>query len=93
VLAPGGAGYFMVNFFRENPYTHRWAGLIKVPVHLLGGDDYCALARQGGFARCRHRTIPDPTPVPDVYTPRHYESREAMRASRDIGSLLVVVGK
>ncbi len=93
VLAPGGTGFFMVNFFKENPYTHRWAGLIKVPVQLLSGDEYCALARQGGFAECTHRTIPDPTPVPEVYTPRHYESREAMKASREIGSLLVTARK
>jgi ubiquinone/menaquinone biosynthesis C-methylase UbiE len=93
VLAPGGAGFFMVNFFRENPYTHRWADLIKVPVQLLSGDEYCALARKGGFERCRHQTIPDPTPVPEVYTPHHYESREAMQASYDIGALLIVVEK
>ncbi len=90
VLKPGGAGYFMVNFFKENPYTHRWADLIKVPVQLLSGDQYCTLAREAGFARCRHQTIPDPTPVPEVYTPRHYESREALQASRDIGALLVI---
>ncbi len=93
VLAPGGAGYFMVNFFKENPYTHGWKQLIKVPVQLLSGDEYCELAREGGFAACRHQTIPDPTPVPDVYTPHHYESREAMKASRDIGSLLIVAEK
>lgn len=63
---------------------------IKVPVQWLGGEEYCAFAREAGFARCRHLTIPDPTPVPDVYTPRHYESREAMQASRAIGSLLIV---
>jgi arsenite methyltransferase len=90
VLAPGGVGYFMVNFFKENPYTHRWASLINVPVQLLGADEYCALAREGGFARCRHQTIPDPTPVPDAYAPHHYESREAMKASREIGALLIV---
>ncbi len=90
VLAPGGVGYFMVNFFKENPCTHRWASLIKVPVQLLSADEYCALAREGGFARCRHQTIPDPTPVPDAYAPHHYESREAMKASREIGALLIV---
>jgi ubiquinone/menaquinone biosynthesis C-methylase UbiE len=93
VLEPGGAAYFMVNFFRENPYTHRWADLIAVPVQLLSGEEYCALAREGGFARCRHQTIPDPTPVPEQYEPRHYESKEAMQASRDIGALLVVAEK
>jgi ubiquinone/menaquinone biosynthesis C-methylase UbiE len=93
VLAPGGQAYFMVNYFKENSYTHRWASLIKVPVQLLSGDEYCALAREGGFARCRHQTIPDPTPVPDRYEPRHYESKEAMQASRAIGALLVIAEK
>jgi ubiquinone/menaquinone biosynthesis C-methylase UbiE len=90
VLAPGGAAYLMVNFFKENPYTHRWASLIKVPVHLLGGDEYCAKAKEAGFATCRWETVPDPTPVPDHYDPVHYESKEAMQASLAIGALLVV---
>jgi len=89
VLAPGGAAYLMVNFCKENPYTHRWAELIKVPVHLLGGGEYCAMARQAGFARCRHEMVPDPAPIPEPYDPVHYESREAMRASFAIGALLV----
>ncbi len=89
VLAPGGVAYLMVNFFRENPYTHRWADLIKVPVHLLGGDEYCAKAREAGFTRARWETVPDPTPVPDHYDPVHYESKEAMRASFAIGALLI----
>jgi SAM-dependent methyltransferase len=93
VLAPGGAAYLMVNFFKENPYTHHWAGLIKVPVHLLGGDEYVAKAREAGFAKCRWETVPDPTPVPEHYDPVHYESKEAMQASLAIGALLVVAHK
>ncbi len=89
VLAPGGTAYLMMNFFKENPYTHRWASLIKVPVHWLGGDEYCALAHDAGFARCRWETVPDPTSVPDHYDPVHYESKEAMQASLAIGALLV----
>ena len=89
VLVPGGAGYFMVNFFKENPYTHRWAGMIKVPVQLLSGDEYCAVAVQAGFSACGHFTIPDPTPVPPDYTGRHYGDAEKMRAARAIGSLVI----
>jgi arsenite methyltransferase len=89
VLVPGSAAYVMMNFFKENPYTQRWAGLIKVPVHWLGGEEYCALAREAGFARARWETVPDPTPVPDHYDPVHYESREAMQESLAIGALLV----
>jgi SAM-dependent methyltransferase len=93
VLAPGGAAFLMVNLFRENPYTHRWVELIGMPVHLLGADEYCAHAREAGFPRVEHRMIPDPTPVPDDYHGRHYESPEALRASRAIGSLLVIARK
>lgn len=93
VLAPGGRAYLMVNFFRENPYVHHWAQLLQVPVHLLGGDEYCAVAVGAGFAACRHFTIPDPTPVPDDYCGRHYGDAETMRAARAIGSLVVLCEK
>ena len=93
VLAPGGRVFAMVNYFKENPYVHHWASLLDVPVQLLGGDDYCALARRAGFATCRHETIPDPTPVPPDYSGRHYGDAETMRAARAIGSLLVVCEK
>lgn len=93
VLAPGGQAYLMVNFFRENPYVHHWAQLLDVPVQLLGGDDYCGFATGAGFARCRHFTLPDPTPVPPDYRGRHYGDAEKMRAARAIGSLVMVCEK
>lgn len=93
VLMPGGRAYLMVNFFRENPYVHHWAQLIDVPVQLLSGDEYCRLAEEAGFPRCRHFTIPDPTPVPPDYKGRHYGDAEKMRAARAIGSLVVVCEK
>jgi ubiquinone/menaquinone biosynthesis C-methylase UbiE len=89
VLQPGGTVYVMVNFFKGNPYTHHWAQLLAVPAHLLSGDEYCAHATAAGF-RCRHTTIPDPTPVPPDYTGKHYGTPENMRASRAIGALLVI---
>jgi SAM-dependent methyltransferase len=93
VLAPGGRAHLMVNFFKENPYVHHWAQLLSVPVHLLGADEYCGLATTAGFARCRHFTIPDPTPVPPDYKGRHYGDAERMRAARAIGSLVIVCEK
>jgi arsenite methyltransferase len=93
VLMPDGKAWLMVNFFRENPYVHHWAQLLDVPVHLLSGDEYCSLGTDAGFARCRHFTIPDPTPVPPDYKGRHYGDAEKMRAARAIGSLVVVCEK
>jgi arsenite methyltransferase len=93
VLTRDGRGFFMVNFFRENPYVHHWAGLLRVPVHLLSGDEYCQAARDAGFARARATTIPDPTPVPPDYTGPHYIDAEKMRAARAIGSLVVIAEK
>ncbi len=92
VLAPGGRAFLMVNFFKENQYTHHWAKLLEVPVHLLSGEEYCALAQAASF-RCRHMTVPDPTPVPPDYRGRHYGTPENMRASRAIGALLMVAEK
>ena len=93
VLARGGRAFLMVNFFKENPYVHHWAELLEVPVQLLGGEDYCGLAREAGFPECEHETIPDPTPVPADYRGRHYGTAERMRAARAIGSLVVVCRK
>jgi arsenite methyltransferase len=93
VLTPGGAGFFLMNFCKENPYTHRWAEIETVPMQLLSGDEYCARALEAGFARCRHQLIPDPTPTPPTYTPKHYASLADMRASREIGSLVVIAEK
>ncbi len=92
VLAPGGRAFLMVNFFKENPYTHHWTKLLDVPVHLLSGEEYCALGQAAGF-RCRYQMVPDPTPVPAGYCGRHYGTPENMRASRAIGALLVVAEK
>jgi SAM-dependent methyltransferase len=93
VLLPDAQAWLMVNFFRENPYVHHWAELLDVPVHLLSGDEYCAYATAAGFERCRHFTIPDPTPVPPDYKGRHYGDAEKMRAARAIGSLVIVCEK
>ena len=54
-------------------------------------EEFDTWARAGGFSHVRGCTIMDPTPVPEVYTPRHYESRDAMKASREIGSLVIQV--
>jgi len=93
VLQPGGRAFLMVNFFRENPYVHHWAGLLRVPVHLLGAEDYSAAVAAAGFSTCRTLTIPDPTPVPDDYRGPHYIDAEKMRAARAIGSLVIVAEK
>ncbi len=83
----------MVNFFRENPYVHHWAQLLRVPVHLFGAEEYVHAARAGGFATCRTLTIPDPTPVPDTYRGPHYGDAAKMRAARAIGSLVIIAEK
>jgi len=93
VLVTGGTAFLMVNLFKENPYTHRWAKLLDVPVHLLSGDEYCQLARTAGFTDCKSETIPDPTPVPETYTGKWYANADEMRASHAIGALLIVARK
>jgi SAM-dependent methyltransferase len=93
VLGRSGRAYLMVNFFKENPYVHHWAELLRVPVHLMSSDEYCGAATAAGFTRCRCQTIPDTTPVPPGYTGPHYGNAEKMRAARAIGSLLIVAGK
>jgi len=83
----------MVNLFKENPYTHRWIDYLDVPVHLLSGDEYCAVANQAGFISCQTETIQDTSPVPETYSGKWYANADEMRASHAIGALLIIAKK
>jgi SAM-dependent methyltransferase len=86
VLAPGGAAYLMVSFFKENP--PRTADRPDQVRHLLGGDE------RGEGPRRRASPVPvgdgaGSDAGPGALDPVHYESKEAMQASLAIGALLV----
>lgn len=89
VLAPGGAFWMLINYYRDNPYCHHWGSIFAIPTHLLSSSEWAALFRDAGFKEVAHRRIPDPTPVPETYAGRWHRNAEELRRSRQEGALLV----
>ena len=89
VLREGGSAWVLINYYRDNPHCHQWGEKLTVPTHLLSAEDWAGLFRDAGFAEVAHARIPDPTPVPEVYTGRWFRDAAQLRAFREIGALLV----
>jgi SAM-dependent methyltransferase len=89
VLREGGSAWILINYYRENIYSHHWSGIISVPIQLLSGEEWAAMFREAGFSDVTHEPIPDPTPVPESYQDRCFQSAAQLRAFRQAGALLV----
>ena len=94
ILRPGGCAYLLINYFKENPYSHVWSKYLNIPVHLLGADDYKKLLGRAGFSEVSHRQISDPTPIPDDFKPsRWHPSRKDLEGFQAAGALLLIAKK
>ena len=89
VLREGGSAWILINYYRENPDSHQWAGQFKTPAHLLSAEEWAALFRDAGFSDVAHRQIPDPTPAPENYTSRWFRDAAQLRSFRKAGALLI----
>jgi len=93
-LKPGGKAFFLISYYKENPYSHEWAKHIDIPVHLLGAKDYVAVLKSSGFKTTTHRRIIDPTPLPEDWTATHwFPTRQDHANFRAEGALLVMAQK
>jgi len=93
VLSPGGAAWILINYYRDNPHSHQWGELLKVPTHLYSAEEWSELFRQAGFRAVSHQRIPDRSPTPDVYTGRWFRDAEHMRKFKQEGALLLHAAK
>lgn len=93
VLTEGGSAWILINYYRDNPYSHQWGEKLTVPTKLLSADEWKKMFRDAGFADVAHRLIPDPTPNPDVYTGRWFRDAKELADFRAIGALLVYGSK
>jgi arsenite methyltransferase len=89
VLQPGGIFVTVVDLYKENPPTHQWIETLKVPVQLLGIEDYRSLFAQAGFVNIQDDRVFDPRPVPDEYTSGSFKTREDFLEYRRNGSLML----
>ena len=89
VLAPGGKLFILINLYKDNHYSLRWADELKVPVHALSQAEYIELLTKAGFKGAEARRIADPSPTPDEYSGKWFNSAKELREFKQIGALLL----
>ncbi|HXW55601.1 MAG TPA: methyltransferase domain-containing protein [Candidatus Cybelea sp.] len=89
VLGEDGSAWIIINYYRDNPHCHQWGGKLAVPTRLLWAEEWAGLFRDAGFEAVAHQRIPDPTPVPEIYTGRWFRDARQLADFRHEGALLV----
>ena len=89
VLQPGGLFVAVVDLYQENEPSHQWIDFLKVPVQLLSAAEYYSLFERAGFINVSHERLPDPTPVPEIYTGTTFKTRDDFVRYRQNGSLML----
>jgi len=89
VLEGAGSAWILINFYRDNLDCHQWLPHFKIPTHLLFAADWEELFRAAGFGDVGHRSVPDLSPTPEVYTGRWFRDAAQMHRFKMEGALLV----
>ncbi|HET9281779.1 MAG TPA: class I SAM-dependent methyltransferase [Candidatus Angelobacter sp.] len=93
VMAPGGKLFILINLYKDNHYSLRWVGELKVPVQALSEKEYIALLEKHGFSNVQARRIPDRSPTPETYSGKWFKNAEELRDFKKIGALLLIAGR
>lgn len=93
VMADGGKLLILINLYRENHYSLRWVGELKVPVHARGEQEYKQMLERHGFRDVKIEHVPDLTPSPDEYSGKWFKSAEELKDFKRIGALLLTATK
>lgn len=93
VMAPKGRLYILINLYRDNHYTLRWAGELKVPVQVRSMQEYVQLLKAHAFQDVEARQIPDSTPSPETYSGRWFKDVDELNDFKRIGALLLMARK
>ena len=93
VMAPGGQLFILINLYKDNHYSLRWVGELKVPVQALSQSEYIALLEKHGFRNVEAHRIPDRSPSPDVYSGKWFKDADELKDFKRIGALLLVATK
>jgi SAM-dependent methyltransferase len=93
VLRPGGTGWILINYYRDNPHCHQWGPLLAVKTHLLATEEWKEMMRAAGFTEVEEERVVDESKTPETYTGRWFRDAEELRAFKREGALLVRGGK
>jgi arsenite methyltransferase len=90
VLSPNGKLFILINLYKDNHYSLRWADELKVPVHALSRAEYLELLTKAGFESAEARRTPDNSPTPDEYSGKWFKNAKELREFKQIGALLLI---
>ncbi len=93
VMAPEGKLFILINLYKDNHYSLRWATELKVAVQTKSEAEYIALLKQHGFQHVQACRIPDRSPSPDVYSGKWFKNAEELKDFKRIGALLLIATK
>ena len=93
VMAPGGKLFILINLYKDNHYSLRWVGELKVAVQALSEKEYISLLEKHGFSNVQARRIPDRSPTPETYSGKWFKNAEELRDFKRIGALLLIAEK
>ena len=93
VMAPLGELFILINLYKDNPYSLRWVGELKVPVQERSEQEYVDLLKAHTFEDVRAVRIPDLTPTPEEYRGKWFKNSEELREFKRIGALLLIARK
>lgn len=93
VMLPGAKLYILINLYKENHYSLRWVGELKVGVHARSEQEYKQMLERHGFKNVEIAHVPDLTPTPDVYSGKWFKSAEELKDFKKIGALLLIATK
>ena len=93
VLAPGGKLFILINLYKDNHYSLRWANELKVPVHALSQAEYIELLTKAGFNGTEAHRIPDNSPTPEEYSGKWFKNAKELREFKQFGALLLIASR
>ena len=94
VLRPAAKAFFLINYYKENVYSHNWAKYIDIPIHLLGAEEYMARLLNAGFRWATHRRVIDSTPITEDWKPTNwFPTRQDQAKFQTEGALLLIAEK
>jgi ubiquinone/menaquinone biosynthesis C-methylase UbiE len=94
-LRSGGSLWIMVDFYKENPYSHSWPDLMDMPLKLYSEKEYRQLLEKAGFTAVVSERLHNREPLTSDYVAKFqpgwgYRGIQDVTTFRsDIGSLLV----
>ncbi len=89
IMTPDAKMFILINLYRENHYSLRWADFLNVPVQIHSEAEYLIQITEAGFENARAERIPDLSPTPDEYSGTWFANADELRDFKRIGALLL----